>query len=187
MESFLKELKAKGYKERGIQIPSTETKESRAKITFKQTDEFNRVYYYDVEGADIITSAKVRADIQPGDVFNVYTDKERKYGVQYDGISPESSLYKALPGIIETNNKLEAQTFSITPKELPANVEFYEKMVTGKRYTVNDKPDKFGCFHVIDTLDNAACDFYQTKEEAEQRAEHLNGILNDDGRIKQAI
>ncbi len=98
--------------------------------------------------------------------YDGFLDDGRKYGVQYDGISPESSLYKALPGIIETNNKLEAQTFSITPKELPANVEFYEKMVTGKRYTVNDKPDKFGCFHVIDTLDNAACDFYQTKEEA---------------------
>ena len=159
----------------------------KGSIIFKQTDELNRVYYYDVEGADIITIAKLRADIQPGDVFNVYTDKERKYGVQYDGISPESSLYKALPGIIATNEKLEAQTFSISTKELPANVELYEKKITGKRYIVNDKPDKFGCFHVIDTLDNAACDFYQAKEDAERRAEYLNELTDGNGRIKKAV
>lgn len=156
-------------------------------IEFTQTNELDRVYYYDVEGADIITSAKLRADIQPGDVFNVYTDKERKYGVQYDGISPESSLYKALPGIIATNEKLEAQTFSIAPKELPANVELYEKKITGKRYIVNDKPDKFGCFHIIDTMDNAACDFCRTKEDAEKRAEYLNELTDGNGRVKKAI
>ena len=139
------------------------------------------------EGADIITIAKLRADIQPGDVFNVYTDKERKYGVQYDGISPESSLYKALPGIIAANEKLEAQTLSIAPKELPANVELYEKKITGKRYTVNDKPDKFGYYYVIDTMDNAACDFYRTKEDAERRAEYLNELTDGNGRIKKAV
>lgn len=73
-----------------------------------------------------------------------------------------------------------------TPKEVHCltNAEFYEKKVTGQRYTVNDKPDKFGCFHVVDTLDNAACDFYQTKEEAEKRAEYLNGLTDGNGRIK---
>ena len=156
-------------------------------IAFTQMDELDRVYYYDVEGADIITSAKVRADIQPGDVFNVYTDEERKYGVQYDGISPESSLYKALPGIIATNEKLEAQTFSISTKELPANVELYEKKITGKRYIVNDKPDKFGCYHIIDTMDNAACDFCRTKEDAEKRTKYLNELTDGKGRIKKAI
>lgn len=155
-------------------------------IEFTQTDELNGLFYYEVEGADIITSAKVRADIQPGDVFNVYTDKERKYGVKYDGISPESSLYKVLPGIIETNSKLEAQT-SIIPKELPANVEFYEKKVTGQRYNVDNKPDKFGYFHIVDNLDNSACDFYPNKKEAEHRAEYLNSLTNESGRIKRAI
>lgn len=47
-------------------------------IRFTETANFNGVHYYDIEGAGIITSAKVRADIQLGDVFNVYTDKERK-------------------------------------------------------------------------------------------------------------
>lgn len=56
-----------------------------------ETDNFNGVHYYDIEGAGNITSAKVRADIQPGDVFNVYTAEERKYGVTYDGVSLESS------------------------------------------------------------------------------------------------
>lgn len=134
-----------------------------------------------------ITSAKVRANIQPGDVFNVYTDKERKYGVEYNGISPESSLYKALPGIAETNNKLEAQTLSIAPKELPANVEFYEKKVTGQRYTVDNKPDKFGYFHIVDTLDNASCDFYPDKKEAERCAEYLNGLTDENGYIKKIV
>ena len=156
-------------------------------IAFTQTNEFNRVCYFDIEGAGIITSAKVRADIQLGDVFNVYTNIERKYGVEYDGISPESSLYKALPGIIETNNKLEAQTFSIAPKELPANVEFYEKKVTGQRYTVNNRPDKFGCFHIVDNLDNSACDFYPNKKEAEHRAEYLNSLVNESGQIERVI
>lgn len=60
-------------------------------IHLTETDNFNGVRYYNIEGAGIITSAKVRADIQPGDVFNVYTDKEWKFGVTYDGVSVESS------------------------------------------------------------------------------------------------
>lgn len=178
-----KEIAKKELKYMAVLRPKEEYKDHLEDITFTQTDELNRVYYYDVKGADIITSAKVRADIQPGDVFNVH-GQIRKYGVQYDGISPESSLYKALPGIIETNNKLEAQKLSIAPKELPGDVELYEKKITGKRYTVNDKPDKFGCFHIINTLDNAACDFCKTKEDAERRAEYLNGLTDGNGRIR---
>lgn len=63
-------------------------------IRFTETANFNGVHYYDIEGAGIITSAKVRADIQPGDIFNVYTAEERKYCVTYDGVSAESSLKK---------------------------------------------------------------------------------------------
>ena len=70
-------------------------------IHLTETDNFNGVRYYNIEGAGIITSAKVRADIQPGDVFNVYTDKEWKFGVTYDGVSVESSLKNDLPDIIE--------------------------------------------------------------------------------------
>lgn len=45
-------------------------------IHFTETDNFNGVRYYDIEGAGSITSAEVRTDIQPGRVFNVYTDKD---------------------------------------------------------------------------------------------------------------
>ena len=82
-----KEEEAAGDK--GIQVVITEANEAYPLegITFTETNNLNGVCYFDVEGAGIITSAKVRADIQPGDIFNVYTNEERKYGVTYDGVS----------------------------------------------------------------------------------------------------
>lgn len=153
-----------------------------------ETDNFNGVRYYDIEGAGIITSAKVRADIQPGDIFNVYTNEERKYGVTYDGVSLNRSLYNDLPGIIEFNNKIEANTLSKSSfyKPMGENVEFYEKKVTGKRYIVNDNP-KCGFYHVSDALDNCPVDFYQTREEAEKQAEMLNGFTDGNGRLRSII
>lgn len=109
-------------------------------IHLTETDNFNGVRYYDIEGAGVINNAKVRADIQPGDVFNVYTAEERKYGVTYDGVSVESSLNKDLPGIIETNNKIEAGTLSASSfyKPILENVEFYEKKANEKQYLINE-------------------------------------------------
>lgn len=133
-----------------IYIPELEEETKRPEklgnIHLTETDNFNGVRYYDIEGAGIITSAKVRADIQPGDVFNVYTDKERKYGVTYDGVSVESSLKNDLPGIIEFNGKIESGTLSASSHYTPLaeGVEFYEKKVKGKRYTVKDKPLTLG-------------------------------------------
>lgn len=157
-------------------------------IHLTETDNFNGVRYYDIEGAGVITSAKVRADIQPGDVFNVYTAEERKYIVTYDGVSLESSLNKDLSGIIETNNKIEAGTLSASSfyKPILENVEFYEKKANGKRYVTRNNP-KGGYYHVIDTLDNCPVGFFQTKEEAEKEAEILNGFTDDNGRLKKAI
>lgn len=118
-----------------------------------ETGNFNGVRYYDIEGAGIITSANVRADIQPGDIFNVYTAEERKYCVTYDGVSAESSLKKDLPGIIEFNDKIESGTLSVSSYYTPMdeNVEFYEKKVKGStdrdklREFINksDESDKF--------------------------------------------
>lgn len=88
-------------------------------IHFTETDNFNGVRYYDIEGAGSITSAKVRTDIQPGDVFNVYTDKDRKHGVTYDGVSVESSLKNDLPGIIEFDNKIKVGMLSISSHYKP--------------------------------------------------------------------
>lgn len=153
-----------------------------------ETDNLNGVCYYDIEGAGVITSAKVRADIQPGDVFNVYTAEERKYIVTYDGVSVESSLNKDLPGIIETNNKIEAGTLSASSfyKPILENVEFYEKKANDERYITRNSP-KGGYYHVIDTLDNCPVGFFQTKEEAEKEAEILNGFTDGNGRLKSVV
>lgn len=157
-------------------------------ISFTKTDNFNGVHYYDIEGAGNITSAKVRADIQPGDVFNVYTAEERKYGVTYDGVSLESSLKNDLPGIIEFHDKIESGTLSVSSYYTPMdeNVEFYEKKVKGKRYITENKP-KRGCYYVIDTLDNCPVGFFQTKGEAEKETEILNGVTDGNGRLKSII
>lgn len=157
-------------------------------ISFTETGNFNGVRYYDIEGAGIITSAKVRADIQPGDIFNVYTDKERKYSVTYDGVSVESSLKNDLPGIIEYNGKIESGTLSVSSYYTPMdeNVEFYEKKVKGKRYITENKP-KRGYYYVIDTLDNCPVGFFQTKGEAEKETEILNGFTDGNGRLKTVI
>lgn len=183
-----KEEEAAGDK--GIQVVITEANEAYPLegITFTETNNLNGVCYFDVEGAGIITSAKVRADIQPGDIFNVYTNEERKYGVTYDGVSLNRSLYNDLPGIIEFNNKIEANTLSKSSfyKPMGENVEFYEKKVTGKRYIVNDNP-KCGFYHVSDALDNCPVDFYQTREEAEKQAEMLNGFTDGNGRLRSII
>lgn len=158
-------------------------------IDLTETDNFNGVRYYDIEGAGIITSAKVRADIQRGDIFNVYTDKERKFGVTYDGVSVESSLKNDLPGIIEFNDKIESGTLSISSYYTPMdeNVEFYEKKVKGKRYTVKDKPLTLGYYGILDNLDNCIIECYPTKEEAEREAETLNGFTDGNGRLKTVI
>lgn len=158
-------------------------------ISFTETDNLNGVCYYDIEGAGVITSAKVRADIQPGDIFNVYTNKEWKFGVTYDGVSLNRSLYNALPGIIEFDDKIESGTLSTSSYYSPMaeGVEFYEKKVNGKRYTVKDKPLTLGHYGILDNLDNCIIDCYPTKGEAEREAEILNGFTDGNGRLKSAI
>lgn len=176
-----------------IYIPELEEEtkqpEKLGNIHLTETANFNGVHYYDIEGAGIITSAKVRADIQPGDVFNVYTDKEWKFGVTYDGVSVESSLKNDLPDIIELNDKIESGTLSVSSHYTPLaeGVEFYEKKVKGKRYTVKDKPLNLGYYGILDNLDNCIIECYPTKEEAEKEAEILNGFTDGNGRLKTVI
>ena len=176
-----------------IYIPELEEEtkqpEKLGNIHLTETDNFNGVRYYDIEGAGIITSAKVRADIQPGDIFNVYTAEERKFCVTYDGVSVESSLKNDLPGIIEFDCKLESGTLSVSSHYTPLaeGVEFYEKKVKGKRYTVKDKPLNLGYYGILDNLDNCIIECYPTKEEAEKEAEILNGFTDGNGRLKTVI
>lgn len=176
-----------------IYIPELEEEtkqpEKLGNIHLIETGNFNGVRYYDIEGAGIITSAKVREGIQPGDVFNVYTAEDRKYGVTYDGVSLESSLKNDLPGIIEFNGKIESGTLSASSHYTPLaeGVEFYEKEVKGKRYTVKDKPLNLGYYGILDNLDNCIIECYPTKEEAEKEAEILNGFTDGNGRLKTVI
>lgn len=188
--------KKQADKVRELLAPSTEESKEEAaaneahpleEITFTETNNLNGVYYFVIEGAGIVTSAKARADIQPGDIFNVYTAEERKYGVTYDGVSLESSLKNDLPGIIEFNDKIESDTLSISSYYTPMaeGMEFYEKKVKGKRY-ITENRTKRG-YYVIDTLDNCPVGFFQTKEEAEREAETLNGFTDGNGRLKTVI
>lgn len=176
-----------------IYIPELEEETEQPKrlgnIHLTETGNFNGVRYYNIEGAGVITRAKVRADIQPGDVFNVYTAEERKYGVTYDGVSVESSLKNDLPGIIEFNGKIESGTLSASSHYTPLaeGVEFYEKKVKGKRYTVKDKPLNLGYYGILDNLDNCIIECYPTKEEAEKEVEILNGFVDGNGRLKSVV
>lgn len=176
-----------------IYIPELEEEtkqpEKLGNIHLTEMGNFNGVRYYNIEGAGIITSAKVREDMQPGDIFNVYTNKERKYSVTYDGVSLESSLKNDLPGIIEFNCKIESGTLSASSHYTPLTegVEFYEKKVKGKRYTVKDKPLTLGYYGILDNLGNCIIECYPTKEEAEKEAEILNGFTDGNGRLKTVI
>lgn len=183
--------KKQADKVRELLAPAKSEKEAYPleNIHFIETGSFNGVCYYDIEGAGIITGAKVREDIQPGDVFNVYTDKERKHGVTYDGVSLNRSLYNALPGIIEFDNKIEVGILSVSShyKPMVENVEFHEKKVKGMRYTIKDKPSTLGYYGVLDNLDNCIIDCFQTKEEAEKEAEILNAHVDKNGRLRSVI
>lgn len=176
-----------------IYIPELEEEtkqtEKLGNIHLTETGNFNGVRYYDIECAGIITNARVHADIQPGDIFNVYTAEKRKYGVTYDGVSVESSLKNDLPGIIEFNDKIESNTLSVSSyySPLAEGVEFYEKKVKYKRYTVKDKPLTLGYYGILDNLDNCIIECYPTKKEAEKEAEILNGFTDGNGRLKTVI
>lgn len=176
-----------------IYIPELEEEtkqpEKSGNIHLTGMGDFNGVRYYNIEGAGIITGAKVREDMRPGDIFNVYTDKERKYSVTYDGVSLESSLKNDLPGIIEFDCKMESGTLGASSHYTPLTegVEFYEKKVKGKRYTVKDKPLTLGYYGILDNLDNCITECYPTKEEAGKEAEILNGFTDGNGRLKTVI
>lgn len=94
-------------------------------------------------------------------------------------------------------NRMEKETAVIEWKEIPSigyeaveldyTVEAYEKKVTGKRYTVKDKPLTLGYYGVLDKLDNSVIDCYPTKEEAEKEAERLNGFTDCNRRLRRII
>lgn len=163
--------------------------EKSGDIRLTGTGVSNGVRHYDIEGAGIITGAKAREDMRPGDIFNVYTDKDRKYSVTYDGVSLESSLENDLPGIIGFDRKIGSGTLSASSHYTPLaeGVEFYEKKVKGRRYTVKDKPLASGYYGILDNLDNCITGCCPTREEAGKEAETLNGLTDGNGRLKTVI
>lgn len=106
LESLLKEI------DTNEKLKENEESYLLENIHFTETDKFNGVHYYDIDGAGVITKAKVRETLKKGDVFNVYTDDERKYGVTYDGVSLNNSLYNDLPEITRINNDIDRECIS---------------------------------------------------------------------------
>lgn len=84
---------------------------------------------------------------------------------------------------------IESGTLSASSHYTPLaeGVEFYEKKVKGKRYTVKDKPLNLGYYGILDNLDNCIIECYPTKEEAEKEAKILNGFVDGNGRLKSVI
>lgn len=71
------------------------------KLTLISTDIYS---LYEVNGVPFISSCKIWNDkaLKEGEIFNVYTDDEHKYGVEFDGESIETSILKALSFILKT-------------------------------------------------------------------------------------
>lgn len=134
--------------------------------------------YDDSDGMQDYFDTNFYIHIEVSDEYKVIEPKAKK-----------SSLKKDLPGIIEFNDKIESGTLSVSSYYTPMdeNVEFYEKKVKGKRYTVKDKPLTLGYYGILDNLDNCIIECYPTKKEAEKEAEILNGFTDGNGRLKTVI
>lgn len=66
---------------------------------------FTNIYsLYEINGVPFISHCKIRNDkaLKEGEIFNVYTDDEHKYGVEFDGESIETSILKAISFILKT-------------------------------------------------------------------------------------
>lgn len=59
---------------------------------------------YEINGVPFISHCKIRNDkaLKEGEIFNVYTDDEHKYGVEFDGESIETSILRDLSFILKT-------------------------------------------------------------------------------------
>lgn len=59
---------------------------------------------YEINGVPFISHCKIRNDkaLKEGEIFNVYTDDEHKYGVEFDGESIETSILRDISFILKT-------------------------------------------------------------------------------------
>lgn len=77
-------------------------KELKIKAVFD--GQINGVRYYNIINAKFIILAKLRGKYEIGDIFNVYTETDRKYGCEWDGESIESSIEKLETALSDLND-----------------------------------------------------------------------------------
>lgn len=132
----------------------------------------NGVIYFTVEGAGPVTEARIRSDLKPGDTFNVYTKDDRKYGVTYDGVSLNRSIWNELPGIVEYEGKYY-------PEDCPTDTD-------GNRFYTDIREDYAPFpYVVVDRLDGSVWFFTDSEDEAKEWAADYNQEYSDDGKRKK--
>lgn len=132
----------------------------------------NGVIYFTVEGAGPVTEARVRADLKPGDTFNVYTKDERKYGVTYDGVSLNRSIWNELPDIVEYEEKYY-------PEDCPTDAN-------GNRFYTDIREDYAPFpYVVVDHLDGSVWFFTDSEDEAKEWAADYNQEYSDGGKRRE--
>lgn len=75
----------------------------KSQIKAEFNEQINGVRHYLIKNAKFITFAKLRGRYDKGDIFNVYTEKDTKYGCEWDGISIESSIEKLETELTDNN------------------------------------------------------------------------------------
>ena len=132
----------------------------------------NGVIYFTVEGAGPVTEARVRADLKPGDTFNVCTKDGRKYGVTYDGVSLNRSIWNELPDIVEYEEKYY-------PEDCPTDAD-------GNRFYTDIREDYAPFpYVVVDRLDGSVWFFTDSEDEAKEWASDYNQEYSDGGKRKK--
>lgn len=131
----------------------------------------NDMIYFTVEGAGPVTGARVRADLKPGDTFNVYTKDVRRYVVTYDGVSLNRSIWNELPDIVEYEEKYY-------PEDCPTDAD-------GNRFYTDTREDYAPFpYVVVDRLDGSVWFFTDSEDEAKEWAADYNREYSDAGKRK---
>lgn len=131
----------------------------------------NGVVYFTVEGAGPVTGARVRADLNPGDTFNVCTKDDRRYVVTYDGVSLNRSIWNELPDIVEYEEKYY-------PEDCPTDAD-------GNRFYTDTREDYAPFpYVVVDRLDGSVWFFTDSEDEAKEWATDYNREYCEGGKRK---
>lgn len=131
----------------------------------------NDMIYFTVEGAGPVTGARVRADLNPGDTFNVCTKDDRRYVVTYDGVSLNRSIWNELPDIVEYEEKYY-------PEDCPTDAD-------GNRFYTDTREDYAPFpYVVVDRLDGSVWFFTDSEDEAKEWATDYNREYCEGGKRK---